>query len=118
MKRLLFSLTKKDFKIATFCTGGPGGQHQNSNQNGVRITHLASGAFGEGREFRSQAQNKKAAFERMARSVPFQKWHKVEVSRRLGQEIELKSESFQDINKTVEESCREENLKVEYYNPK
>jgi protein subunit release factor A len=107
MRKLLFSLTKKDFKIATFCTGGPGGQHQNSNQNGVRITHIASGAFGEGREFRSQAQNKKAALERMVNSVTFKHWHKVEVSRRLGQ--------LADVEKAVEAAMDERNLRIEAF---
>jgi protein subunit release factor A len=106
-KKLLFSLTKKDFKIQTFCTGGPGGQHQNSNQNGVRITHEVSGAMAEGREFRSQAQNKKAAFERLIVSSKFQAWHKLECARRLGQ--------LKDIDSRVEAAMNEENLKVEYF---
>jgi len=41
MKReLIVSYTKKDFKVDAFCTGGPGGQNQNRNKNGVRITHI------------------------------------------------------------------------------
>jgi hypothetical protein len=27
-KKLLFSLTQKDFEFQTFCTGGSGGQHK------------------------------------------------------------------------------------------
>jgi protein subunit release factor B len=107
MKHLLFSLTKKDFDIQTFCTGGPGGQHQNSNQNGVRIIHRASGAVGEGREFRSQAQNKKAAFERLAKSETFKKWHRIEVARRLGQ--------LHEVERAVDLSMDEKNLKIEYF---
>ena len=110
MKHLIFSQTKKDFRIDTFCTGGPGGQHQNSNQNGVRITHIASGATAEGREFRSQAQNREAAFRRMANSEKFQKWNKLEVARRLGR--------LDDIDKKVERMMRDENLKVEYFESK
>lgn len=50
MKELLFSLTKKDFRIETFRSGGKGGQHQNKTDSGVRIVHLESGAVGESRE--------------------------------------------------------------------
>ena len=53
-KVLLFSLTKKDFEIQTFCTGGKGGQHRNAKQNGVRIIHIASGARAEHRDGRDQ----------------------------------------------------------------
>lgn len=65
-KELLFSATKKDFRVDTFCAGGPGGQHQNKTASGVRITHLATGLVGECRESRSQHQNKKIAFRRLA----------------------------------------------------
>lgn len=53
-KRLLFSLTKKDFEVYTFCTGGNGGQHRNAKRNGVRITHPVSGAVAEHRDGRDQ----------------------------------------------------------------
>jgi peptide chain release factor 2 len=53
-KTLLFSLTKKDFEVQTFCTGGPGGQHKNAKRNGVRIIHPASGARAEHRDGRDQ----------------------------------------------------------------
>lgn len=82
-KRLLFSLTKKDFEIQTFCTGGKGGQKQNSTESGVRIIHPASGARGEGREERHQYANRKRAFERLVQTKEFQRWHKAEVARQL-----------------------------------
>ena len=71
---LAFSVTLADCKLDTFSAGGPGGQHQNTSNTGVRITHLESGAKGESREYRSQLQNKKAAFRRMAESVKFKVW--------------------------------------------
>jgi len=43
-KEKLFSITKKDLEIQTFCSGGLGGQHQNKTASGVRIIHRASGA--------------------------------------------------------------------------
>ena len=40
----------------------------------MRITHLESGAVGVSREFRSQHQNKVAAFRRMVASKKFEIW--------------------------------------------
>ena len=52
MKELLFSITKDDFRVDTFRSGGKGGQNQNKVESGVRIVHVASGAIGESREQR------------------------------------------------------------------
>jgi protein subunit release factor B len=87
MSQLLFSVTIKDCDVQTFRAGGKGGQHQNKVESGVRIIHRASGAVGEGREDRSQLVNKRRAFARMARSETFQRWHRLETSRRLGVEL-------------------------------
>jgi len=73
MKRIL-SVTIDDCEVQTFRSGGKGGQHQNKTDSGVRVIHHPSGARGESREERSQLQNKKAAFLRMANSVQFRIW--------------------------------------------
>lgn len=65
--------------MQTFCAGGPGGQHQNAKQTGVRIIHKESGARGESRTERSQKQNKKAAFGRLVKSAAFMNWHRAKV---------------------------------------
>lgn len=74
MKELVFSVTRKDLRIDTFTAGGPGGQHQNTSNTAVRITHEPSGASGEARDSRSQHQNMKAALRRMAESKLFKAW--------------------------------------------
>lgn len=66
MRTLIASDTKKDFDIHTFCSGGPGGQHQNKTETGVRIVHKKTGLSAESREHRSQQQNKKSAFRKLA----------------------------------------------------
>ena len=109
-KKLLFSLTKKDFEFETFRSGGKGGQHQNKTESGVRIRHPDSGAVGESREYRSQYQNKKAAFERLIKSKEFQLWHKLKCARLMG---EIKTEG--QIEKEIDYAMREENLKIELY---
>lgn len=49
----LLSVTLADCDVHTFSAGGPGGQHQNTSNTGVRIIHRESGARGESRETRS-----------------------------------------------------------------
>ena len=104
MRELLFSIFPKEFDVQTFKSGGSGGQHQNKTDSGVRIIHRESGAVGESRNYRSQYQNKKAAFERLIASGKFKIW----MSRRIMEITEGKT-----IEKKVEEMCKEENLKVE-----
>ncbi len=106
-KRLLFSLTKKDFVIQTFCTGGNGGQHRNAKQNGVRIIHPASGARAEHRDGRDQGKNKIEAFRKLVETPEFRGWHRMETLKRLG--------IWQDIERQVDAAMTPENLKIEYF---
>lgn len=73
-RQLLFSVTLADCEVQTFRSGGNGGQNQNTRDTGVRVIHKASGARGEARDERSQLQNKKLAFKRMANSKLFRAW--------------------------------------------
>jgi protein subunit release factor A len=111
-KKLLFSLTKKDFVIQTFCTGGNGGQHRNAKQNGVRIIHPASGARAEHRDGRDQAQNKKQAFLKLAETLLFKAWHSAEVARRLGQ-LSAEEKLHREVSARVDEMMKTEYLKIE-----
>lgn len=103
-RKLLFSVTKKDFIIQTFKAGGKGGQHQNKTDSAVRIIHPDSGAVGVSRSDRSQHRNKKLALERLTKTFKFKLW----IQRRAN-EIGM--------GKTIEEQVEEEmspkNLKVE-----
>jgi protein subunit release factor B len=73
MEKIL-SITKKDFEVQTFRSGGKGGQNQNKVESGVRIIHKESGAVGESRRERSQGQNKKLAFEHLIKTPKFKVW--------------------------------------------
>lgn len=103
-KELLYSLSKKDFTIQTFRSGGPGGQNQNKRETGVRIIHSESGAVGESREHRTQFQNKKAAFTRLIQHHKFKIWNA-----RICHEII----SGETIEERVEKEMADDKIKVE-----
>ena len=53
---IVIEVNEKELIMQTFCSGGPGGQHQNKTQSGVRLIHK-SGVRGESRTERSQNKN-------------------------------------------------------------
>lgn len=104
MREHLFSLTKKDFEIKTFKSGGKGGQHQNKTDSGVRIVHKETGFAAESRDGKSQYQNKKIAFQRLTSQPKFIAWLKNKSN-----EIITKK----TIEQKVDELMNESNIKVE-----
>jgi ribosome-associated protein len=48
-----------------FIAGGPGGQHRNKTETGVRLTHHVTGTVITATERRSQLQNRGVAIERL-----------------------------------------------------
>lgn len=48
----------EDIETQTFSCGGPGGQHVNKTQSGVRLIHKPTGVVAESRQERSQHKNK------------------------------------------------------------
>jgi len=108
-RRLVFSVPRNDLTVQTFRSGGPGGQHQNKSETGVRIIHEPSGARGESRSERSQYSNRQLALERLVASETFQKWARLEVAR---------LESGQDtIDAAVAAAMNPRNIKIEVVRP-
>src|SRR5438128_10121592 len=67
----------EDLKRDTFRSGGPGGQHQNKTESGVRYTHLPTGISAESRSERSQHKN-----DQMALSLLKAKLYRIEEQKR------------------------------------
>ena len=103
MKELLFSVTKKDFKISYFSGKGAGGQHRNRHKNCVRMTHPDSGASAVGQNERSKERNLRNAFKRITSSPKFKIW----LNKRIQ---DLTTETIDDI---VDREMKPENLLIE-----
>ncbi len=69
-----------DLERQTFRSGGPGGQHQNKTESGVRFIHLPSGIAAESRTERSQVKNSAMAMQ-MLRA----KLYRIEEQKRLAE---------------------------------
>lgn len=103
-KELLFSITKKDFKINYFSGTGAGGQHRNKHQNCVRIQHKESGALVTGQSSRERAANTKEAFNNLIKDPKFMIWHS-----RKTQEV-LSGKTVEEI---IKETMHPDNIKIE-----
>ena len=55
--------------VETFRAGGPGGQHQNKTESGVRLTHRPTGITVTARESRSQHRNRERALDRLREAL-------------------------------------------------
>ena len=52
-------------RVETFRAGGPGGQHQNKSESGVRLVHIPTGVRASARDERSQYRNRGLALRRL-----------------------------------------------------
>ncbi|MEW5853461.1 MAG: peptide chain release factor-like protein [Myxococcota bacterium] len=56
-------------EVEPIVVGGPGGQHRNKTESGVRLFHPPSGLIITATERRSQHANKEVAFERLVEAL-------------------------------------------------
>lgn len=72
-RRVRVSLDDDDLmaacRVDTFRAGGKGGQHQNTTESGVRLTHEPTGVVVEARDERSQHRNREIALERLKQKL-------------------------------------------------
>jgi protein subunit release factor B len=104
-RKLILSVTKKDFDISFFSGSGAGGQHRNRHMNSVRIKHRDSGAMATGQDQRSLKDNLRNAFLRCIEQPKYKTWERLEVAKRLRDNSALEE--------TVNRQMHESNLKVE-----
>lgn len=107
-RKLLFSVTKKDFDIEYYSGTGAGGQHRNKHQNCVRMKHPPSGVTTTGQSNKSREANLREAFRNMVNHGDFKMWH----NRRVREEL-----TGVRIEETVRDMMREENLRIECFTP-
>jgi protein subunit release factor B len=60
---------EKDTELEFFRGSGPGGQHRNKRETGVRLRHIPSGLVVEADGERLQARNREVAFERLQKRL-------------------------------------------------
>lgn len=110
---LVLSVTAKDCQRDTFRCGGPGGQNVNKVESGVRWTHRASGAIGKSCDQRTQHQNAKIAWRRMAETREFQLWLRKTLGQDAVEEV-ARGRISEGARRQVEKDMAPENLKFEY----
>jgi len=103
-KQKITILSEQDRDISYFIGPGHGGQKKQKTSSGCQMKHLESGAIGRCSEDRSQARNKRAAFERMLETPKFKFW----LAKKL---YEIRQN--ETLEETVEKDLSPENLKFE-----
>ena len=104
MRKLLFSITKKDLEISYFSGTGGGGQHRNRHMNCVRLRHRDSGVSVTGQSEKSQGKNIREALNNLVKHPKFKMWHRNKVQETIEQRT---------LEELVDEMMKPENLKVE-----
>jgi peptide chain release factor 2 len=81
-----------DLEMQTFTSGGPGGQHQNKTQSGVRLIHKPTNIRAESRTERSQHKNKANALALLKARL-----YKAEMDKQMA-EVAKKQETKTDVS--------------------
>jgi protein subunit release factor B len=67
--RIIIDNLKKETKLIYYKSSGPGGQRKNKKETAVKLYHIPTGIKVIATEFRSQAENRKLAFNRLKKRL-------------------------------------------------
>lgn len=98
-KEILFSVTANDCEWSYTKGTGAGGQKRNKTSSAVHCHHRPSGARGYSEASRSQLDNKREAFIKMANTKEFQNWHRKETMIKSGRAKEIDDYVAQELKK-------------------
>jgi peptide chain release factor 2 len=90
-------------RVDTFRSGGKGGQHQNTTESGVRLTHGPTGIVVTARDERSQHRNRALALERLRRRL---RKHRTKAKKRVSTRVPIRER-----RKRLEEKRRRSDVK-------
>lgn len=106
-KKLLFSITKKDFEIQPYKASGKGGQNRNKRETAIRLIHKESGIMVTCGDEREQHRNLIKAFKNLVNKPEFKKWLQIKIAKYNYDEKEVEKE--------VKGLMKEENLKLNIF---
>lgn len=112
-RELVFSITSSDFNFTATKGSGKGGQKRNKTSSAVYCTHPPSGSQGYSDETRSQHQNKVSAWKKCISTPKFKNWHKLEIARRTGKELEIKEKVERELKYNVKVEVVEDGKWIE-----
>jgi protein subunit release factor B len=99
-KEILFSVTAADCDWSYTKGTGAGGQKRNKTSSAVHCHHRPSKAHGYSEASRSQLDNKRDAFVKMANTKEFKAWHQIETLRLNGKMAQIDLIVNRELKKT------------------
>lgn len=112
-KQVLFSVTAADCEWSYTRGTGNGGQKKNKTNSAVHCMHRPSDAHGYSESSRSQADNKRDAFIKMAESKEFKTWHRIETMKRSGQMNLIDAEVEKQLRQ-IKVECKQDGKWIEW----
>jgi peptide chain release factor len=114
-------VSKKDLEFSYYIGPGHGGQNKQKTSSGCQISHPESGAMSKCSEHRSQAQNKKIAFEKLLETPKFKFWlakklYEIREGEKIEQQVENSINNPKNLKTEIKRDGRWEEVNNDYFN--